>query len=89
MEWNLEKMIWVLDETVLLQKNAWPHTAQSVDSELAGMSGTPAEQPPYNLDLAHCDFWVFPKLKQELQGKKFSSGIQVMQATAATLHKKS
>jgi hypothetical protein len=53
------------------------------------MSGTPAEQPPYNLDLAHCDFGVFPKLKQELQGKKFSSGIQVMQATAATLHKKS
>jgi len=39
-------------------------------SELAGMSGTPAEHPPYNLDLAHCDFWVFPKLTQELQGKK-------------------
>jgi hypothetical protein len=74
---------------VLLQKNAWPHTAQVLMLELAGMSGTPAEHPPYNLDLTHCDFWVFPKLTQELQGKKFSSSIQVMHATATTLHKKS
>jgi hypothetical protein len=58
-------------------------------SELAGMHGTPAKHPPCNLGLTHCDFWIFPKLKQELQGRKFSSGIQVMYATAATLCKKS
>ena len=30
-------------------------------------------QPPYSLDLAPCDFWLFPKLKSLLKGKKFVS----------------
>jgi ABC-type branched-subunit amino acid transport system ATPase component len=58
-------------------------------SELAGKCGTLAKHPFYNLDLAHRDFWIFPKLKQELHRKKFSSGIQVMLSTATTLCTKS
>ena len=25
-------------------------------------------QPPYSPDLASCDFWLFPKLKEKLRG---------------------
>jgi hypothetical protein len=37
------------------------------------IGGTPLEHPPYSPDLAPCDFWAFPAMKRELQGKKFRS----------------
>ena len=32
---------------------------------------TQVTQSPYSLDLASCDFWLFPKLKSPLKGKRF------------------
>jgi len=29
------------------------------------------QQPPYSPDMASCDFWLFPKLKISLKGKRF------------------
>ena len=29
--------------------------------------------PPYNPDLATCDFWLFPNLKNRLRGNKYES----------------
>ena len=26
---------------------------------------------PYSPDLTHCDFWLFPKLKSPLKGRRF------------------
>jgi hypothetical protein len=37
------------------------------------IGGTPLEHPPYSSDLAPCDFWAFPTMKREPQGKKFRS----------------
>jgi hypothetical protein len=37
------------------------------------IGGTPLEHSPYSLDLTPCDFWAFPTMKRELQGKKFWS----------------
>jgi hypothetical protein len=34
-------------------------------------SGTPSEHPSYSPDLISCDFWAFPTIIRELQGKKF------------------
>jgi hypothetical protein len=28
-------------------------------------------QPPYSPDLAPCDFWLFPKLKSPLKGRRY------------------
>ena len=28
-------------------------------------------QPTYNADLAPCDFWLFPKLKEKLRGCRY------------------
>jgi hypothetical protein len=30
---------------------------------------TPSEHPPYNSDLAPCDFWAFLTMKRELRGQ--------------------
>jgi hypothetical protein len=30
------------------------------------------DQPPYSPDLAPCDFWLFPKLKNALKGQSFA-----------------
>jgi hypothetical protein len=35
------------------------------------IGGISLEHPPYSPDLASCNFWVFPTMKRELQGKKF------------------
>ena len=31
-------------------------------------------QPPYSPDLAPCEFWLFPKLKSSLKGRRFVNG---------------
>ena len=28
-------------------------------------------QPPHSPDLAHCDFWLFPKLKEKLRVSRY------------------
>jgi hypothetical protein len=30
-------------------------------------------QPPYSLDLASCDFFLFPKMKLKLKGRRFET----------------
>jgi hypothetical protein len=30
------------------------------------------DHPPYSPDLAPCDFWLFPKLKNALKGQRFA-----------------
>ena len=34
---------------------------------------TQVTQPPYSPDLVPCDFWLFPKLKSRLKGKRFQT----------------
>jgi len=33
---------------------------------------TKMDHPPYSPDLVHCDFWLFPKLKNGLKGQRFA-----------------
>ncbi len=63
----------------LLQDNASPHTAD-VTVELLQTSGIPVlEHPPYSPDLAPCDYFLFPCLKNDLRGHRFPD-IQTIQA---------
>jgi hypothetical protein len=39
---------------------------------LAKNSITKLDHPPYSPDLAPCDFWLFPKLKNALKGQIFA-----------------
>ena len=53
-----------------LQATALPGLVQSV---LVKHQLTQVTQPPYSPDLVPCDFWLFPKLKSPLKGKKFQT----------------
>ncbi|KAI6646873.1 hypothetical protein LOD99_9142 [Oopsacas minuta] len=39
--------------------------------ESSGLKALP--YPPYSPDLAPCDFWLFPRLKDQLRGRRFST----------------
>jgi histone-lysine N-methyltransferase SETMAR len=43
-----------------------------VSQFLAGKGISALAHPPYSPDLAATDFWLFPKLKSGLKGKRFS-----------------
>ena len=40
--------------------------------------------PPYSPDLAPCDFWLFPKLKENLRGCRYET-IEEMKETVTTV----
>jgi hypothetical protein len=33
--------------------------------------------PPYSPDLAHCDLFLFPKMKLKLRGRQFDSTVEI------------
>jgi hypothetical protein len=53
------------------------HGARSELNSVFGLEkvvgGIPLEHPLYSPDLDLCDFWAFPTMKREPQGKKFRS----------------
>ncbi|UYV80117.1 hypothetical protein LAZ67_18001756 [Cordylochernes scorpioides] len=53
--------------------NAPPHTATPVLTYLAKHGIQILQQPPYSPDLASNDFFLFPKLKMALKGRRFDT----------------
>jgi transposase len=51
--------------------NAPAHSTALVQAFLANYHITQVCQPPYSPDLAPSDFWLFPKLKSPLKGRRF------------------
>jgi hypothetical protein len=41
--------------------------------------------PPYSLDLAPCDFSLFPKLKMTLKGRRFETVSDIQRESRAVL----
>ncbi|PAA64652.1 hypothetical protein BOX15_Mlig033664g1 [Macrostomum lignano] len=60
--------------------NAPAHTAAATRAFLdqEGISTLP--HPAYSPDLAPCDFWLFPKIKKSLRGRRFQSDEELEQA---------
>ena len=57
-----------------LAPSLWQQIARAsclVQSFLAKHKITQVTQPPYSPDLLPCHFWLFPKLKSPLKGKRF------------------
>ena len=52
----------------LYQDNAPVHNAILFTDYLSKMGIKTVRHPPYSPDLAPCDFWLFPKLKENLRG---------------------
>lgn len=57
--------------TLLLHDNAAAHKAKVTTTFLSEQGIQILDHPPYSPDLAPCDFWLFPTLKERLAGRKF------------------
>jgi histone-lysine N-methyltransferase SETMAR len=51
--------------------NAPAHSTALVQASLAKQQITQVCQHPYSPDLAPYDFWLFPKIKSHLKGRRF------------------
>ena len=59
---------------VLLHDNARPHTARQTQALLREQFHWDIfEHPPYSADQALSDFFLFPKIKEHLAGKRFAN----------------
>jgi hypothetical protein len=52
----------------ILQDNAKPHVTKTVTERLKKAGITIIRHPPYSPDLALSNFWLFDRIKQELDG---------------------
>ena len=68
-------------DIILHQDNAPPHTAATTQLEIDVLGFQRLTHPPYSPDLAPMDFRVFPEVKAQLRGIKFSSANELMQQT--------
>ena len=58
---------------MLHHDNASSHTANMTHEFLNRNKIKVIPHPPYSPDLALCDLWLFPELKRNLRGRKFST----------------
>jgi len=62
------------DNTWLLHHDTVPaHSALLTRWFLTNNNMTVVPHPPYSPDLAPCDFFVFPKMKMKLKGRRFQT----------------
>jgi hypothetical protein len=72
------------DKYILHRDIAPEHDALRVREFLPKKFLRKMDHPPYSPDLAPCDFWLFPKLKNALKGQRLSS-IPDIQCNVTTL----
>jgi len=70
---------------ILHHDNAPCHTSLLVRQFLSNKNITACPHPPYSLDRAPCDFWLFPEVKMTMKSKSFESIQDNEAATTAQL----
>ena len=71
--WFRRLQLWATGDWQLHHDNALDHASHLVQNFFAKLAVTRVTHPPYNPDLAPCNFWLFPKLKSPLKGKRFQN----------------
>jgi hypothetical protein len=72
-----EDKSWTLSQR--LDSPSWQNSnSQAVKQLLARKSITEMKHPPYSTHLTPNDFWLFPKIKSTLKGRRFRDDIQKM-----------
>ena len=77
----------VVTNVMLHHDNASSHTANIVKEYLKQKHVTVLPHPPYSPDLAPCDFFLFPKLKKELAGRRFERIENLARAVNSIINK--
>jgi len=70
---------WRTNSRFLLHENAPTHRSILVKDFLANNNVTTTEHPPYSPDLSSADFYLFPRLKSPLKGRRFCNGTDIIQ----------
>ena len=65
--------LWETKSWMLHHDNAPAHNAFRTRDFLSQSGTTVAPHPPYSPNLAPCDFFLFPKLKMRLRGRRFTT----------------
>ncbi|GAB1860480.1 Histone-lysine n-methyltransferase setmar-like protein [Camponotus japonicus] len=77
--------LWKDNSWLLHHDNAPAHTSLLVSSFLAKTNTIIMPQPPYSPDLAPCDFFLFPKLKRPMKGRRFATIEEIKTASLKEL----
>ena len=70
-----------LENVIFHQDNAPAHTTATTQLEITLLGFDKITHPPYSPDLAPMDFAVFPHVKAELRGTRFSDFCELKRAT--------
>ena len=67
------------------EDNAPVHNSILVTDYLTKISIKTVPHPPYSPDLAPCDFWLFPKLKEKLRGCRYETIEEMKEAVTKVI----
>ena len=67
------------------QDNAPVHNSILVTDYLTKIGIKTVPHPPYSPDLAPCDFWLFPKLKEKLRGCRYETIEEMKEAVTKVI----
>ena len=70
---------------ILHQDNTPAHKAKLVQEILQNLNIETLAHPPYSPDLAPCDLWLFPVLKDSLRGMHYENREELTQAMTGLL----
>ncbi|UYV70483.1 hypothetical protein LAZ67_7003251 [Cordylochernes scorpioides] len=79
--------LWKNKNWLLHHDNAPAHTSLLVRDLLAKNNTLMMPQPPYSPDLAPCDFFLFPKLKRPMKGRRYATLDEIKRASKEELKK--
>jgi transposase len=71
---------------MLHHDNAPAHASLLIREFFTNHETTVVRQPPYSPDLAPADFFLFPKLKFSLKGRRFQTIEEMAEGTKHTLN---
>jgi transposase len=77
--------LWTENAWILHQDNAPLHTVLVTREFLAKNKITTMDHPPYSPDLAPCDFYLFPKVKNIMRGEHFVDADTIKRETTKLL----
>ncbi|UYV67619.1 hypothetical protein LAZ67_5001386 [Cordylochernes scorpioides] len=77
--------LWKNKNWLLHHDNAPAHTSLLVRDLLAKNNTLMMPQPPYSPDLAPCDFFLFPKLKRPMKGRRYATLDEIKTASKEEL----
>jgi len=78
--------LWRSGEWLIHHDNAPAHTALRIRQFLTSQGMTLVPHPPYSPDLAPADFFLFPRMKGDLKGRRFDTVEDVIAASTRALN---